>query len=62
VGDEGALSHVIDLMGRQDGSRILCPKDNFGDSPTRKITKRKMKIFGKLKVVWKTNKAFLQNR
>jgi hypothetical protein len=61
MGDEGASSHVIDLMGRQDGSRILCPKDNFGDSPSRKITKRKMKTFGKLKVVRKTNETFLKN-
>jgi hypothetical protein len=59
MGDEG---RVIDLMGRQDGRRILCPKDNFGDSPSRKITKRKMKIFGKLKVVRKTNKVFWENR
>jgi hypothetical protein len=53
---------VIDLMGRQDGRRILCPKDTFDDLSADKMTKRKMKIFGKLKVVRKTNKAFLKNR
>jgi hypothetical protein len=62
MGDERALSRVIDLLEWQNGSRILCPWDTFGGSFSGKMTKQKMKTFGKLKVVRKTNKAFWENR